>query len=137
MSKPGVQTRTPEQIQLIWKHTHRDMKSNSNGKKTILYPAPYCCLRQIEELPEEAYQRRLRYAQYKECCELRDQMLRPIMQKHGVLEHFESSMQWRDSYDDIAEFVGFALKGEPLNALLEELKRASIVYPSQAGLKGI
>jgi hypothetical protein len=64
-------------------------------------------------------------------------MLRPIMQKHGVLEHFESSMQWRDSYDDIAEFVGFALKGEPLNALLEEIKRASIVYPSQAGLKGI
>ncbi|MCS0096519.1 MULTISPECIES: hypothetical protein [Vibrio] len=135
MTEVNKTERTPEQIELIWKHTHKDMKGVSNGVKTIVYPAPYSCLGTVEDLPEDAYQDKLRYARYKECCEKRDEKLRPIMVEHGVIEHFDSTMQWRDELDDVAVFAGFTLQGEALEALLTDVKAADITYPKTAGLK--
>ncbi len=128
-----AQVRKQADIDLIWKHTHKDNKSVINGCKTVRYPAPYFCSGSIKAMPEACYQQKLKYAKKSELCAIRDAALRPIMKKHGLLNRFESTNQWRDSIDDVKTFAGFALGNDTdeLNALLADVADAKVVFPNQ------
>lgn len=59
--------RNKKEIRLVWKHTHRDFKSNSNGVKKVMYMENgVTTLGPIETMPEEEFQRKLNYAMKKE-----------------------------------------------------------------------
>ena len=123
--------RKESDINLIWKHTHPDNKSIYEGIKTVRYPAPYFCSGSIEGMPESCYQDALKYARKREVRECCDNALRPIMKKHGLLEHFESTQQWRDSVKDVKTFAGFKLgdNSQELDVLMSEIVAADIIFP--------
>jgi len=61
--------RTKREINLIYKHTHRDFKSNSNGVKKVMFLSErgWTTLGPIESLPEKIFKDKLEYAYKKEC----------------------------------------------------------------------
>ena len=60
--------RTKREINLIYKHTHRDFKSNSNGVKKVMFLSERGCttLGPIESLPEKIFKNKLNWALSKE-----------------------------------------------------------------------
>lgn len=123
-----TQLRDKKDVALVWKHTHPDYKSKSGGVKTIIYPSPYGGIGPIESMPEKAYQQALAFAKKKESWEVRSKLLRPIMQKHGLLAHFDSTSQWRDSIEDIKTFAGFSTVPVDIDALVADIISAGISF---------
>lgn len=62
-----------QEIRLIYKHTHRDYRSMTNGKRSVLYldKERGTCLSPIEALPEDVYAEKLRYALSREAASKR------------------------------------------------------------------
>lgn len=123
-----TQLRNKKDVALVWKHTHPDYKSKGGGVKNIMYPSPYGGIGTIESMPEKAYQQSLAFAKKKEAREVRSTLLRPIMQKHGLLAHFESTNQWRDSIEDIKTFAGFSTVPVDIDALVTEIISTGVSF---------
>lgn len=122
--------RNPEDISLVWKHTHSDFKSVIDGQLFIMYPAPYGGLGTIYNMPEDAFLSQLEYAKRKEAWLVRSNKLKPIMQKHGILGHFCSTHQWRDTLQDVKTFAGFAVKSNIVEAITLDIQNAGIEFPA-------
>jgi hypothetical protein len=60
--------RTKRDINLIYKHTHNDFKSNSNNVKKVMFLSELGCttLGSIENLPDNVFNEKLAYAVKKE-----------------------------------------------------------------------
>ncbi len=111
--------RTESEIKLIFKHTPSDYKLKTDNGLMVLYPAPYSCLGLIENMPEDAFNAALMKAKHREVQEVAVSKLKPIMEKHGLIEHFCSTHPWRDSLYSVLKFASFALKSEQAVSDLE------------------
>lgn len=114
--------------QLIYKHTHSDYQGAKQGF-WIMYPAPLTVLGPVSGLPDDVYADKLAYALHKEQCNRVDAELQPVMAKFGVLAHYKSTMQWRESLDDVLTFIGWALEGERFEEFKAELIALNIQFP--------
>ena len=123
--------KTTEAVDLIWKHSHKDQLLLSDGVKMIMYPAPMFGLGPIIDLPIEVFVEKLKFAQRKEIRLLAFDALKPILLKHGVLDQFQSTEQWRDTELDVCTFAGFHLKGQALEAFSNDVKAANITFPDK------
>lgn len=125
-----MKTYSQADIDLIWKHTHSDFKGSDGVEKCIMYPAHLGGLGPIKGLPEDVFQDKLAYAQRKEICSKRDMALIPIMRKHGALDAFESTMQWRDTLDDVISLASCVVDESKMGALIEDIKEAGVIFPN-------
>lgn len=125
-----MEARNLDDIKLIFKHTHRDYKSQgADGSLNVAYPAPYYGCGSINAMPLDAFNRALAYAKRKESALIVEAKLKPIMSDHGLLEHFCGSMQWRDSLDSVIQYASFALRSETaINNLRADLEAAHINF---------
>ena len=133
--------RSTAQINLIYKHTHRDYKSNRDGIKCIMYYDQGTTSGPIAEMPESKFKDKLAFAEKQEIKAKRDKTLMPIFKKFGIESYLKGSHQWRDTEQEVINTIISATRGntseigritqEQANEAITLVKAADITYPEQ------
>ena len=133
--------RNQQQINLIYKHTHKDSRGTKNGQKSVTYFGQNgTTIGTIETLPEQVFQDKLEYAQRKEVRVKRDKALMPIFKKYNITEYITGSEQWRDTEEETLSMILSAsneenrkytnLTYEKAQECISQVKAAKITYPN-------
>ena len=133
--------RTQQQINLIYRHTHKDSRGITAGSKSVMYFGDNgTTVGAIASLPEHVLQDKLDYAQRKEIRVKRDKALMPIFKKFNITELITGSEQWRDTEKETISMILSAssegnrnlnnLTPEMAQECIEIVKAANITYPN-------
>ena len=133
-----VLLKTPENIDLIWKHTSDDFRGITGGTKTVLYNQNGgTVLGSIEGMPSDVFAKQLKYAKWKEVCVQRDKKLKPIYKTFGLEPMFTGTNQWRGDFKTVLEIFK-AQKGEDVAKRVSDVIRdAYVPFPDGPDSDGI
>lgn len=133
-----VLLKTPENIDLIWKHTSDDFRGITDGTKTVLYNQNGgTVLGSIEGMPSDVFAKQLKYAKWKEVCSQRDKKLKPIYKTFGLEPMFTGTNQWRGDFKTVLEIFK-AHKGEELaKRVSDAIRDAYVPFPDGPDSDGI
>ena len=133
-----VLLKTPENIDLIWKHTSDDFRGITGGTKTVLYNQNGgTVLGSIEGMPSDVFAKQLKYAKWKEVCVQRDKKLKPIYKTFGLEPMFTGTNQWRGDFKTVLEIFK-AQKGEDVaKRVSDAIRDAYVPFPDGPDSDGI
>ncbi|WP_063664372.1 hypothetical protein [Aliivibrio fischeri] len=126
--------RTPTLINLIWSSLHPDMRGKfEDGTKNMVWPAPYCCLGSVENLPEKEFHYYLNNALRDKCNDIKNNKLIEICKKFNVLEHFQSTNQWRENKESLSTWISWSGEinedEEKLQLFMAEVEKEGVLFP--------
>ncbi|MCT8873764.1 hypothetical protein [Shewanella xiamenensis] len=130
--------KTPENINLIWKHTHTDFKSANGGKKSVMWlENGATVLGPITQMPHQQFIERLSFSQRKETCFERDRKLKKIYIDFGLGEFFASTGQFRETFQEVLDSFIACIGTEVLERVSNVIRDAFVVFPSGPDTDGL
>jgi len=119
-------SKTKTNINLIWKHTHKDFKGKCSIEKSIMTRGSFG---PISHLSDMEFKEELQYAQRKEIRLQRDKALKPIFASHNINPaYLTSTDQGRNTLNDVISLINFVLTGDLATQAIEAVKSAGIAF---------
>lgn len=133
-----VLLKTPENIDLIWKHTSADFRGTTSGVRTVMYNQNgSTVLGSIEGMPRDVFAKQLQYAKWKEVCVQRDKKLKPIYKSFGLDAMFTGTNQWRESFTTVLEVFKEHSGEDVANRVADAIRNAYVSFPDGPDSDGI
>lgn len=133
-----VLLKTPENIELIWKHTSDDFRGMTGGIKTVMFNQNGgTVLGSIEGMPCDVFTRQLKYAKWKEVCVQRDKKLKPIYKSFGLEAMFTGTNQWRGDFKTVLEVFREHGGEDVAKRVADAIRNAYVPFPDGPDSDGI
>ncbi|WP_390240856.1 hypothetical protein [Vibrio sp. R78045] len=123
-----MSSRNKQDIQLIFKHTHRDYRGFQFGEIMYGHPEKGTVIGSIELMPESVFQSKLAIAKRAELREQRDEKLKPILEEFGIAAVLKHSAQFRDTLEEVRIHLLPCVERSKRALLLQSIKCADITW---------
>lgn len=116
--------RTQQQVNLIWKHTHRDYRGELDAKKSIMFNDNGATkLSAVIDLPDDVWANRLASAIRSEAKSVCNKKLTPLLNSVSMPEH--TLLQFRSSEGEFLEQMKYLLNDDAVYQSFEQKVRAA------------